>query len=63
MVNTEHVFYRRVYLPLSESSDSTAARIKEQIDLLLLAAARAESMPKNGEFMLKWSQVLATFLS
>ena len=65
ILNTEHAFYKRIYLPLSEASEPSTQRFKQQVDLFLLAAARAECMTKQGanEFLGIWSDVLNTFLS
>jgi hypothetical protein len=65
VLNNEHAFYRRVYLPLSESNEPGLQRLKQQIDLVLLSAARAECMgkPNAQEFLTNWSDVLNAFLS
>jgi hypothetical protein len=65
-LNVEHTFYRRVYLPLAESLDPTQLRFKQQLDLIILAAARSElsyNRRKPEPFVLGWSNVLGTFLS
>jgi hypothetical protein len=69
VLNPEHQFYRLVYKPLLESEDQRDVGIRTSIDLLLLAAARAEAL-LEGKDALKvaeqlranWSDTLATFL-
>lgn len=70
IVNPEHPFYKKVYRPLSELDTPEAKQARTHIDLLLLAAARAEATgPKTGERRVigenrqRWSDVLATFLN
>lgn len=70
VVNPEHPFYKKVYKPLSELDTSEAKQTRTHIDLLLLAAARAEAAgPNTGERRVicenrqRWSDVLATFLN
>jgi hypothetical protein len=65
VLNTEHAFYKRIYLPLSEAADAAQQRVKQQLDLMLLAAARAESARNKDvdDFLTNWSNVLHTFLS
>ncbi len=67
IINSEHPFYRKVYSRLLEEQNKT---IRCQLDLLLLAAARAEATAaKKGEqetiklFRENWSNILATFCS
>jgi hypothetical protein len=69
VLNPEHQFYRLFYKPLLESEDQRDAAVRTSIDLLLLAAARAEAL-LEGRDALKvaeqlradWSDTLATFL-
>jgi hypothetical protein len=70
IVNPEHPFYKKVYKPLSELETPEAKQARTHVDLLLLAAARAEaSAPKTGDRRVigenrqRWSDVLATFLN
>jgi hypothetical protein len=70
IVNPDHPFYKRVYRPLSELDTPEAKQARTHIDLLLLAAARAEATaPKAGDRRVigenrqRWSGVLATFLN
>ncbi len=70
IINPDHPFYKKVYRPLSELDTAEAKQARTHIDLLLLAAARAEaSGPKAGERRVigenrqRWSDVLATFLN
>lgn len=70
VLNPEHPFYRIVYEPLLESENQNDQAVRSQIDLLLLAAARAEALLED-EGSLKvaeqlravWSDTLATFLN
>lgn len=63
-LNTDHPFYKRVYAPLLDDSDLRRKATRQQIELLLLAAARTEaSVGKDAEkFLSYWSDVVATFL-
>jgi len=70
MVNEEHPFYETVYGPLLTSADPLVRGFRKKLDLLLLAAARAESIvPDNGDrdfvrgLRESWSNVLMAFLS
>jgi hypothetical protein len=63
-LNTDHPFYKRLYRPLSDRSDDQAALIRRQIDLFLLAAARAEissSQDKSVKFLDEWSNIMSMF--
>jgi hypothetical protein len=63
VLNPDHPFYRRIYAPLLDSSDSLMSKLKQQVDLLLLAAARSEwSQPTSDKFLSTWSDILSTFL-
>lgn len=69
-INPDHPFFRRVYKPLAELDTSEAKTAKTHIELLLIAAARAEaSIAKVGdrktiaENRQRWSDTLATFLN
>ncbi len=70
VLNPDHQFYKLVYRPLLESEEQRDLGIRTSIDLLLLAAARAEAL-LEGRDELKvaeqlrahWSDTLATFLN
>jgi hypothetical protein len=70
VLNPDHPFYRLVYKQLLESEDHRDVALRTSIDLLLLAAARAEAL-LEGKDALKvaeqlradWSDTLATFLN
>jgi hypothetical protein len=70
-MNSEHPFYRKLYRLLNADTPANgeAATIKTQIDLLILAAARAEVSLGAAErrtlqkFRRLWSDTLATFLN
>ena len=57
VLNPEHQFYRLVYKPLLESEDQRDAALRTSIDLLLLAAARAEAL-LEGKDALKVAEQL-----
>jgi len=70
VINPEHPFYRSVYASLIDESKSELKELRYQVDLLLLASARAEALAntKGQREILKkyrqnWSDILATFLS
>lgn len=70
VLNPEHPFYRLVYKPMLESDDPRDVAMRSQLDLLLLAAARAEALLEETDalnlaeqFRVGWSEALATFLS
>ncbi len=69
ILNRGHLFFRRVYAPLVESDRLEDKALKASLELLLLAAARAESVlvGTNARAVLKrfrreWSTVLAAYL-
>lgn len=70
VLNPDHPFYKVVYKTLLESEDQRDLATRMSIDLLLLAAARAEALIE-GKDELKvaeqlradWSDTLATFLN
>jgi len=70
VLNPDHPFYRLVYKQLLESEDQRDVALRTSVDLLLLAAARAEAL-LEGKDALKiaeqlradWSDTLATFLN
>ena len=70
VLNSEHPFYKLVYKPLLESENQSDDIVRSQIDLLLLAAARAEALLESKETLkvaeqlrAGWSDTLATFLN
>lgn len=72
LLNPDHPFYRKVYEPLQDKGTADALEAKAQIDMLLLAAARAEAAlgdAKAGERNAvadnrkRWSDILATYLN
>ncbi|MHC4395730.1 MAG: ATP-binding protein [Planctomycetota bacterium] len=70
VINPEHPFYRKVYASLIDESKSELKELRCQVDLLLLASARAEALANNKgqrellkKFRRDWSDILATFLS
>lgn len=70
VLNPEHPFYKLVYKPLLESDNPSDEIVRSQIDLLLLAAARAEALLESKETLkvaeqlrASWSDTLATFLN
>lgn len=70
VVNPEHPFYKLVYKPLVESDDPRDVALRTSIDLVLLAAARAEALLETKDELLvaeqlrtNWSDTLATFLN
>jgi hypothetical protein len=70
VLNPDHPFYKFVYKPLLESDDARAGTLRSQIDLMLLAAVRAEALLEGTQALQLaeqlrngWSDTLATFLS
>jgi hypothetical protein len=70
VLNPEHPFYKLVYKPLLESDNPSDDTVRSQIDLLLLAASRAEALLESKEALYvaeqlraDWSDTLATFLN
>lgn len=69
VLNPDHPFFKLVYRPLLESEDPRDVAMRTGIDLLLLAAARAEALIDGKDalkiveqFRADWSDTLATFL-
>ena len=69
VLNPEHPFYKKVYKPLIENETKENRELRSQIDLLLLAAARAEAAATRdsqretlAQFRKVWSDNVATFL-
>jgi Histidine kinase-, DNA gyrase B-, and HSP90-like ATPase len=65
-LNTEHPFYRRFYLPITESQETSVQKLRQQVDLMILSLARSELSCKESKperFLTEWSNVLSTFLA
>ena len=69
-INPDHPFFRRVYKPLSDLDTAEAKQARTHIELLLIAAARAEASGTRAgdrravaENRQRWSDILATFLN
>jgi hypothetical protein len=70
VLNPDHPFYRLVYKQLLESDDQRDVALRTSVDLLLLAAARAEALLEGKDALkvaeqlrVDWSDTLATFLN
>ncbi len=72
LLNPDHPFYRKVYKPLEDRESAEAREAKKNIDLLLLAAARAEATLGDAKASERnavadnrkqWSNILATYLN
>ena len=70
VLNPDHPFYKFVYKPLLESDDHRDVALRTSVDLLLLAAARAEARLEEKDdikvaeqLRADWSDTLATFLN
>jgi hypothetical protein len=70
VLNPDHPFYREVYEPLTNENRPDAQEVKRKLDLVFLAAARAEAMTTRKpdresvkKYRKNWSDILATFLS
>ena len=68
ILNPEHPFYKKVYKPLIENETKENRDIRGHIDLLLIAAARAEAAATReaqrealAQFRKVWSDNVATF--
>jgi hypothetical protein len=69
-INPNHTFFKKVYRPLAESDEPRDRTLRGQLDLLLIAAARAEaalarklSSRDIARFRQEWSDTLATYLT
>jgi Histidine kinase-, DNA gyrase B-, and HSP90-like ATPase len=69
LLNEEHPFYERVYFPVVRTKDHAIKTLHCYLELMLIAAARAECSIKNPKertiargVRKAWSKVLATFL-
>jgi hypothetical protein len=70
MLNADHAFYERFYSRLNSHSFAATGPVLKHIEVMLLAAARAESLVKGrserihlSRFRGLWSQVLSTYLA
>ncbi len=70
VINPEHPFYKKIYSPLIDETKHGLKDIRCQLDLMLLAAARAEALSvKKADrealksFRQNWSDIFATFLN
>ena len=70
VLNRSHAFYKRIYKPLLESEQPRDVQLRAQIELVLLAATRAEismsgkaSEAVLAKFRSQWSEALAAFLN
>ena len=68
IVKPEHPFYKKLYSSLTDDSNPNVKELRCQLDLMLLAAARAEAMIAKKvdaetveKFRHSWSSILATF--
>lgn len=70
VLNPNHPFYKLVYKQLAESDMPRDQQLRTQLELLLLAAARAEAIEDSPRTIVQferqrqlWSDTLATFLN
>jgi hypothetical protein len=70
VLNPNHPFFRKVYQPIAEQDNKESKALRAQLDLMLLAAARAEAEATRSaqreqlaSFRKTWSDNLATFLN
>jgi anti-sigma regulatory factor (Ser/Thr protein kinase) len=70
VLNQGHPFYKKVYRPLVENENAANKELRASIELVLLAAARAEAAATReshrevlGQTRKAWSDNLATFLN
>jgi hypothetical protein len=69
VINPDHPFYRKVYKPLVEEKSAGTVKLRGQLELLLLAAARSEALASAEEREVlrshrsEWSRAVATFLN
>ncbi len=69
ILNRAHPFYKRLYAPLLDSDRNEDKALKAQLELLLIAAARAEARASTApaqdalrKFREEWSTTLAAYL-
>ncbi len=68
LLNPDHPFYRDVYKPLSDGDTPRDQQLRAKLELVLLAAVRAEAASKRRDKALvsqrlAWSNTLAVFLN
>jgi len=70
VVNPEHPFYKRLYKPLIDEQAVSAKDVRHTLELVFLAAARAEATLTRAAdrdalaaFRAEWSRALAVFLN
>ena len=69
VLNSDHLFYRKFYEPLVNQNGLDAARTSHIVNLMLLAATRAEAIFTSkderktlAKFRKEWSEVLDALL-
>jgi hypothetical protein len=69
ILNRSHPFYKRLYAPLLESPHPEDKNLKSQLELIVIAAARAEAQASTAEarrviekFRSNWSSALGAYL-
>jgi hypothetical protein len=70
VINQSHPFYKKIYSPLAESQQPRDRDLRVQLEVVLLAAARAAATVSGKtsdqvleRFRREWSETLATFLN
>lgn len=70
LLNKNHPFYDKIYLPLVVDDNLETQGFLKQLEILIFAAARSESLADKTEQLLsaihyrkEWGKILATFLS
>ena len=70
VLNPAHPFYERLYRPLAEQDHDLARAVRSKLELVLLAAARAEALVSSGrnkkdlvQQRRAWGKAVATFLA
>ena len=70
VLNPAHPFYKKIYRPLAEHEHELAKVLRGQVELLLLAVARAEAQVTTkrnrgdlAKHRVAWSNAVASFLS
>jgi hypothetical protein len=63
-LNADHPFYKKLYAPLCDDADPRLKPIRQQLELVLFAAARSEVVVGTSadKFVKYWSDVVATFM-
>lgn len=69
LLNPDHPFHSKIYRPLMESENAQDTEVRVKLELILLAAARAEAAGGKAssgrlaaEHRAVWSRALAAFL-